>query len=185
MEQKRGFTLIELLVVISIISFLSSVVLSSVNQSRVKANQVRDSEIVQQYVTSLQRYYLDNNQYPNTGIIRQYCLGNATDGNCGFDSAASVDNTINTQFATYYPNLPVGQKLEWFFGINWEGPIYQCHAIVNGKCLWGAVYNLIKGNSRQLCANAKNVWNYQGGYWMCEYHFGEASVYNGNGFRED
>lgn len=59
-----GFTLIELLVVIAIISLLSSVVLASLNSSRLKARTARSIEDLNQLRTALEFYYSDNGFYP-------------------------------------------------------------------------------------------------------------------------
>ncbi len=65
--QQKGFTLIELLVVISIISFLSSIILSGFQSARMKA---RDSERIQEMRslrTALGLYQSDQNQFPRVG----------------------------------------------------------------------------------------------------------------------
>ncbi len=65
--QQKGFTLIELLVVISIISFLSSIILSGFQSARMKA---RDSERIQEMRslrTALGLYQSDQNQFPPVG----------------------------------------------------------------------------------------------------------------------
>jgi len=49
-EENRGFTLIELLVVISIIGVLSSVVLASLNNARIKARYARAQAELDQFI---------------------------------------------------------------------------------------------------------------------------------------
>ena len=61
---KRGFTLIELLVVIAIIGLLSSIVLSSVNQSRARARDVRRLADMRSIITALELYYQDHGKFP-------------------------------------------------------------------------------------------------------------------------
>jgi len=58
-----GFTLIELLVVIAIIGILASVVLASLNQSRVQARDAARVAQLGQIVTALNLYYLENGRY--------------------------------------------------------------------------------------------------------------------------
>lgn len=60
-----GFTLIELLVVIAIIGLLSSVVMASLNTSRIKARDSKRIQDLRQLQTALVLYYDDNTSYPN------------------------------------------------------------------------------------------------------------------------
>lgn len=53
LKKKAGFTLIELLVVISIISLLSSVVLTALNQARVKALNTKAKSDLNQFIQAV------------------------------------------------------------------------------------------------------------------------------------
>jgi prepilin-type N-terminal cleavage/methylation domain-containing protein len=98
MQDSRGFTLIELLVVIAIIGLLSSVVLASLNSSRVKSRDARRLSDIKSVSTALELYYSENKQYPicpagNASYCAVGCgtaLGSI--GTDGFDSH-------------YYPDL--------------------------------------------------------------------------------
>jgi len=62
--KQKGFTLIELLVVIAIIALLASIVIASLNVSRMKA---RDSKRIQELVqlrSALEAYKADHGSYP-------------------------------------------------------------------------------------------------------------------------
>ncbi len=77
LSRTRGFTLIELLVVISIIGFLSSVVLASTQTAREKAQISKFTQEMRQVQNALELYYLGNNQYPQifspiSGVISGY-----------------------------------------------------------------------------------------------------------------
>jgi type II secretion system protein G len=61
---KKGFTLIELLVVIAIIALLASIVVSSLQSARRKANDTRRLADVQQIRTALELWYDTNGSYP-------------------------------------------------------------------------------------------------------------------------
>lgn len=90
LNHKKGFTLIELLVVISIISLLASVVLSSLNYSRLKAQDSERLTELKQLSNALEQYHLDHGFYPaSDGWI-------LTDG--------SVDTTVVR--ANYLSDLP-------------------------------------------------------------------------------
>jgi len=64
-RKNKGFTLIELLVVISIIGLLSSIILSSVTKARDKAQNSATVQGINQYLSVLDRYFLDKGYYPN------------------------------------------------------------------------------------------------------------------------
>jgi prepilin-type N-terminal cleavage/methylation domain-containing protein len=97
MKKNLGFTLIELLVVISIISLLSSIVLSTMQDARNKAKYAKfDTEFLQ-IKTAVELYRSGNNgNYPNS-----------------FSEGESVDSLITELHnANIYPNdnitLPTG-----------------------------------------------------------------------------
>lgn len=71
--KNKAFTLIELLVVIAIISLLSSVVLVSVNTSRIKSRDAKRLEDLIQMRTALTMYLLDNGGIPS-------CVSNPCSG---------------------------------------------------------------------------------------------------------
>jgi prepilin-type N-terminal cleavage/methylation domain-containing protein len=98
-KNSRGFTLIELLVVIAIISLLSSVIMVSINNARIRARDARRMSDLKEIKTALELYYNAKGYYP------------ASD--CGWDcngyrvsySAASW-NVLKAELAPYI-NLPV------------------------------------------------------------------------------
>lgn len=81
----KGFTLIELLVVVAVIGILSSVVLSSVNNTRTKARDATRKMMVKQVINALEQYANDNGNYP---VV--------TDGN--------AFNTIDVTLSALVPN---------------------------------------------------------------------------------
>lgn len=172
----RGFTLIELLVVISIISLLSTIVLSSVQSIRSRTSQAVNSQTTVQYGNALDAYFEDHGDYPNTGFVMQYCLGDYSDNACGFNNDVSENSTINNALGPYIA-AATGQAISYDVapGVVFEGPSYSCNAIVGGRCIWATIRQLVKGNSRQLCANACSVDFYGGDYWMCYYVFGYSN----------
>ncbi len=64
---KRGFTLIELLVVIAIISLLSSVILTNLATSRLRAADAKKVSEFRNITTALNLYYDTYGTYPNEG----------------------------------------------------------------------------------------------------------------------
>jgi type II secretion system protein G len=63
-NKRTGFTLIELLVVVSIIGMLSSIVMSSINTSKMKARDVRRIQDLKQIQIALEMYRNDKGKYP-------------------------------------------------------------------------------------------------------------------------
>ncbi len=82
MKKNLGFTLIELLVIISIISLLSSITLSSLQDARAKARDARRLEDLRQINYAIQLYIQDNGEAPS-GRYKSTDIngGTAWDGN--------------------------------------------------------------------------------------------------------
>jgi prepilin-type N-terminal cleavage/methylation domain-containing protein len=99
----KGFTLIELLVVISIISLLSSVILASVKQARIKALNSTLGQEVAEYERALDTYYLDNGYYP---LAPTYGGGSCLDHDGCFYGAGHLDPVLNASINPYFPNHP-------------------------------------------------------------------------------
>lgn len=89
MESEKGFTLIELLVVIAIVGLLSGIVVTSMNNSRVKSRDSRRKQDIKAFQTAIEMYNTLNGRYP----------GNAT--------AILIDSTIiPTTIMTRVPQDP-------------------------------------------------------------------------------
>jgi prepilin-type N-terminal cleavage/methylation domain-containing protein len=107
----KGFTLIELLLVISIIGFLTAVVLASVNSARDKAFEVTKTQSIRQYMTALESYYTDKGGYPQTALVGPVCLGFTSSQSClgnfnGFSYGG--DNDLNLRLKPYINGTSVG-----------------------------------------------------------------------------
>ena len=97
-NRQRGFTLIELLVVIAIIGILSSVVLTSLGSSRVKAQDAARINFLNQMRNALELYYADNGQYPD--------FRGTT-----FISAPDIISGLQVPLEAYLPNLDLSDSL--------------------------------------------------------------------------
>ncbi len=65
-NHQEGFTLIELMVVILIIGLLATIVVQSLRGATDKAKTTKAEADIAELKTALDRYYLDNGNYPTT-----------------------------------------------------------------------------------------------------------------------
>lgn len=68
-KNKNGFTLIELLVVISIIGLLSSIVMASLSNAKMKARDARRIQDLKQIQIALEMYRNTNGKYPIVNVV--------------------------------------------------------------------------------------------------------------------
>jgi len=94
LKKAKGFTLVELLVVISIISFLSSIVLASVQSARDKAKAVQIAEDLRQVKIASELYFADNQTYKFEafGDKQNFLAG----GNTKISSLKKADAAVNS-----------------------------------------------------------------------------------------
>jgi len=68
MKNKKGFTLIEILVVVSIIGFLTTIVLVSLNSAKEKAQETAGIQQLKEVKNAINMFYSDNGYYPEGNI---------------------------------------------------------------------------------------------------------------------
>lgn len=73
-KQQKGFTLIELLVVVSIIGTLASVIITNLGEARARARETAFVAGITQLQKSLELYYLDNGEYPDSDVAGSWGL---------------------------------------------------------------------------------------------------------------
>jgi prepilin-type N-terminal cleavage/methylation domain-containing protein len=103
----NGFTLIELLVVISIVSLLSSVVTSSVNQSREKADVARMLEEMNSLRNAIEQYRLDNGKVPYEMVYDPtYNYASQYVNKQDYNGSKNLENTLSLLVPKYIPKIP-------------------------------------------------------------------------------
>jgi general secretion pathway protein G len=77
---EEGFTLIEIMVVILILGLLATIVVQSLRGATEKAKRTKAEADIAELKTALDRYYLDNGNYPTTDQGLQALVQKPTDG---------------------------------------------------------------------------------------------------------
>ena len=140
---QKGFTLIELLVVISIISFLSSIVLASLNTARAKSRDARRLQDLIQIRNALELYASDNGGlYPSNGT-----MGIAY-SDVGCPGAGNSSSTWIPGLVPKYMSVLPQDPSHPFREIGGVGPRYGCYVYAgDGKhyvlSAWDSVENLL------------------------------------------
>jgi prepilin-type N-terminal cleavage/methylation domain-containing protein len=98
---KTGFTLIELLVVIAIIGVLSSIVLASLNNSRVKANDAKIKTQLSGLRTAAELYYSENSNTYGTAVVGSESIGTSIGTGCATNMFANALVSPYTLLANY------------------------------------------------------------------------------------
>jgi prepilin-type N-terminal cleavage/methylation domain-containing protein len=153
---KRGFTLIELLVTISIISLLSSVVLSSVNGARMKAEGRAEGSRARQYVFAIESYVNDTGMLPSFepgNAFNSYCMGSSavcsgnSDGSAQISYYVIIDNIV-LKYVLNVKDVNFNElKIYWapdeysYRRSAW----YQCQDSNDSGCTWGAIFWYTRG----------------------------------------
>ena len=146
-KKQKGFTLIELLVIISIIGFLGTLAMTSLNSARIKARDAKRMADLRQIQKALDLYYDTNKVYPIASYARSYNPGGA--GTAGW-------NTLKTALAPYialpkdplnnadaqesrYDSKAAGLGAGYGISINLEGTYSSYPEGADGG-IWGSTY---------------------------------------------
>lgn len=100
-EFKKGFTLIEVLVTVSIIGFLTTIVLVSLNSAKEKAQETASVRQLDEVKKALAMFFADNGYYPDTDI----------------KGLAIILSGTNDSSKTYIPEITENPRL-MYSGIN-------------------------------------------------------------------
>lgn len=100
-KNKKAFTLLELLVVIAIIGVLASIVMASLNNTRIKARDTRRVNDIRTIETALANYYSTYGSYPST----------PTGG--WIHSSETTWQGLETSLGTKLPVDPTNQNAPW------------------------------------------------------------------------
>lgn len=155
----KGFTLIELLVVIAIIALLSSVVLASLNASRVKAADTERIAAAKQIQAALELYFLDRGYYP----AFTYSITAGLYGDCGYQNGWC---DLETALAPYIKELPRDTASTVWSGTNQFRYLYKRNSAYPQMYGLGVV---LDGTS--------NVASGDGGYVAQVYELGALPQY--------
>lgn len=119
MNKQKAFTLIELLVVISIIGLLSTLALVSLNGARAKARDAKRMNDLKLISDALERYYLDNERYPEPVRWGDCSLGGIAEGPDVFQNRES-HICSDFAFSPYFTKLPTPPKIGEFYSYYYD-----------------------------------------------------------------
>lgn len=135
-SHKKGFTLVELLIVIAIIGILSSVILSSLGESRTSANDAKVQSQLSNIRQSAELYFITNGNY---GVPTSSCSGGMfSDTYSGLASLTAI------------ANYPSGSILV----CNSSGSAWAVQSTLASSTLYWCVDN--QGNSKQRSTSIAN-----------------------------
>lgn len=126
----HGFTVLELLIVLAIVGLLASAALSSFSMARKKAQNSRQVVMTKEVQDALEKFSIDNGEYPNGNNIFSLHVSAAITSASG-EKAEKFRNAL----APYISNIETKLPLTVYPEIKWEyysapptplgaGPIY-------------------------------------------------------------
>jgi prepilin-type N-terminal cleavage/methylation domain-containing protein len=186
-SKQPGFTLIEILVVVSIIALLASIVLTSLEQARVKARNAVTTAQINQYRNAFALYFSDHDSYPWTvDVANGVCLGTGYSGGCGWLEGGgfppgycdpipppsgcsgggwpkSEDSALSLLLKPYISSVPVSAKPIVFQyagpAFPWVGALYSCSS--SFPCQTPAIWWPLEKTNNCLIPGAQK--QYEGG----------------------
>lgn len=157
-KHQKGFSLIELLVVISIIGLLASIVMTSLNSTRVKARDTKRLASIRQIQTALEMYYNTNGTYPMMGAWI-----NSVDGDANWLTSFAtalqpfISSLPNDATATGYRYRITNDGAKYGLAVGFEGSSYN--ALMAGDGGHFINYYELGPSPGECDAVGKDWWN--------------------------
>lgn len=129
-DRTKGFTLIEIMVVVSIIAFLTSILVSGTALAKAKALDAKTVSQVQQYQKALTLASPDVSTMPDPGDNSYYCLGKTATETCKFWGG---DFNGHAKLSAI---IPTGSTFNSVVidGVVYNGAVYHCTSSSGGVC---------------------------------------------------
>jgi len=122
-KRNEGFTLIEILFVIGIIGILSTIVLASINDARLKGNDTKRLSDMRQIQTALYMYYDDHN-----GNFPQENSSNGNWEDSTEDGGDFIDFLKDNGYMSMVPVDPINSGTHYYSYYVYPAESYGCDA---------------------------------------------------------
>lgn len=145
-KSQKGFTLIELLVVIAIIGILSSVVLASLNQARMKARDAKRISDLGEIRKAIFLYYTTTGHFPRES--------EGSNGKiCGAACAGSDPDNINAVLSQYMGAVPVDPVNDTTRYYYYDGS-HACGGSPTSSVVFAQEMETQAGNNADFCSGS-------------------------------
>lgn len=165
-ENSRAFTLLELMVVISIIGLLASVILASLSGARIKAENSRINQLVEQYETAFRWYETEHGTIPIiTGTNDWVCVGTGyPNAKCRYISGqpAVESSELTSDLLPYIKDTNTPATTVLNFGSSCSAEDVQDWGCVENNIPYVGISYVCSDHTNNVCTRGGLMWGLRG-----------------------